>query len=382
MQKLNNFSNDSNTSLFSADFESLYTNIPLDEIEIISDHISKIPNNEFSGYGFKKILELVLKNNFFYYKFTKSQKSYLAFFLQISGVSMGTACGPSVANSYLQFFEIRHKINLKKTLYFRFIDDLLFSDKNLIDQFKNIFPNLKLTFSTSKTVQFLDLDVTLDKDNGFNFDLFIKRTNTFAYLDSRSNHTLQVFRGVIITLIHRIRKICTEFHRFYYHCNLLFCRLLKKGYNPILIQNIIRSYANTDRNSLVEYKIKKDSDIFSKSLFFITTYDKRIYNSSNIFKNISSNIFKNIWDNSIKDDSFLKQFIFKTIYKNNINLNSYYVNNFFIPFSSFSYNKCSNEKCHICKFANNSITLDNTFNLPLLIPSKSDCNSINCIYIL
>lgn len=106
MQKLTNLKCDSNTTLFSADFESLYTNIPLDEaIEIISDFISKIPNTEFSGYGFKKLLELILKNNFFYYKFKKNKKSYLAFFLQLSGVSMGTACGPSVANSYLQFFE-------------------------------------------------------------------------------------------------------------------------------------------------------------------------------------------------------------------------------------------------------------------------------------
>ena len=142
IQKLDSLKCDSNTTLFSADFESLYTNIPLDEaIEIISDSISKMPNTEFSGYGFKKLLELVLKNNFFYFKFKKQKKSYLAFFLQLSGVSMGTACGPSVANSYLQFFEIKYRIFLDKTLHFRFIDDLLFSDKPLFDNFKTIFLN-------------------------------------------------------------------------------------------------------------------------------------------------------------------------------------------------------------------------------------------------
>ena len=170
------------------------------------------------------------------------------------------------------------------------------------------------------------------------------------------------------------RKICTDYHRFCYHCNLLFSRLLSKGYNAKLLQNIIRSFSNTVRESLLKYKLKDNSNLFSKSIFFITTYDKRIFNSSSIYKNV--------WDNSINNDSFLKKFIFKTIYKNNINFNSYYVNNFFIPFSSNSYNKCYDVHCTICKFANTNITLDNTFNVPILIPSLSSCNSLNCIYII
>ena len=374
IQLLDNYKCNTNTSLFSADFESLYTNIPLNEaIEIISDFISNKPNTEFSGCGFKKLLELVLKNNFFYFKFHKTQKTFLAFFLQISGVSMGTACGPSVANSYLQFFENKFKNSLDKCLYFRFIDDLLFSDKHLLNNFSTIFPKLNLTISSGKTVQFLDLNVSLDYNFNFNFDLFIKKTNTFAYLDSRSNHSLQVFRGVIITLVHRIRKICTDFHRFYYQCNLLFLRLLNKGYNPNLIQNIIRSFSTKERHSLLTYKIKNKSN-FSKSIFFITTFDKRIFNSSLIYKNV--------WENSIDNNSFLKKFIFRTIYKNNINFNSFYVNNFFIPFSSNSFNICNDINCTVCKHANTSINLDNSFKLPLLIPSKSSCLSTNCIYIL
>ena len=59
IQLLDNYKCNANTSLFSADFESLYTNIPLNEaIEIISDFISNKPNTEFSGYGFKKLLDI------------------------------------------------------------------------------------------------------------------------------------------------------------------------------------------------------------------------------------------------------------------------------------------------------------------------------------
>lgn len=375
MQKLDTFKCNPSTSLFSADFESLYTNIPLDEaIDIISDFICKIPNTEFSGFGFRKLLELVLKNNFFYFKYNKFKKTFFSFFLQISGVSMGTACGPSVANSYLQFFEIKYRIFLDRTIYFRYIDDILFTDKTLVDNFKNIFPNLKLTYSTGSTVQFLDLNLSLNLDYSFNFDLFIKKTNTFAYLNSKSNHTLQVFRGVIITLVHRIRKICSDYHMFFFHSNLLFSRLLDKGYNPKLIQSIIRSYSNIDRESLLSYNLKNVNNLFKNSIFFITTFDKRIFNSSYLYKNV--------WANSIDNNSFLKKFIFKTIYKNNINFNSYYVNNFFIPYSSESFKNCQDLNCKICKYANNNIILSNTFNLPLLIPSESSCNSINCVYII
>ena len=135
---------------------------------------------------------------------------------------MGTACGPAVANSYLRFFELKYQSMLNISLYFRFIDDLLFSNKYLLNHFTTIFPNLNLTISTGKTVQFLDLNISLNPDYSFNFDLFIKKTHTFAYLDCRSNHSRHVFRGIIITLILRIRKICTDFSRFYYHCNMLF----------------------------------------------------------------------------------------------------------------------------------------------------------------
>ena len=109
MQKLENHKCDSKTQLFSADFESLYTNIPLsDAIKIISDFISNESNTEFTGSGFNKILELVLNNNFFYFKYLSCKKMFIAFFLQIAGVSMGTACGPAVANSYLRFFELKY----------------------------------------------------------------------------------------------------------------------------------------------------------------------------------------------------------------------------------------------------------------------------------
>lgn len=60
---------DNNIKLFSADFESLYTNIPLDEcIEIITLMISEHSCFHISIVGFNSLLKLLLKNSYFFYK--------------------------------------------------------------------------------------------------------------------------------------------------------------------------------------------------------------------------------------------------------------------------------------------------------------------------
>lgn len=110
-----------NSKLFTADFEALYSNIPLEEaIIILSDIMAKVKSSYFTAYGFHCIIKLVLENNFFFFK-NKTEKT---FYLQIKGIAMGTTCGPSVANLYLGYFESRYLALLNTSLYFRFIDDL------------------------------------------------------------------------------------------------------------------------------------------------------------------------------------------------------------------------------------------------------------------
>ena len=62
----------SNSKLFTADFDSLYSNIPIDKsIEIISDMMSKINFDHFTAFGHDSLLELTLKNNFLLSKLKK-----------------------------------------------------------------------------------------------------------------------------------------------------------------------------------------------------------------------------------------------------------------------------------------------------------------------
>ena len=110
---------------------------------------------------------------------------------------MGTACGPSIANMYLAYYEIRYLHHLNVSLYFRFIDDNLHISKDHLtnSDFEKVYPNLKLDISNKEEVQFLDLSIKFDILKELNFDLYIKPTNTFSYLLTDSNHPKFIFKN-------------------------------------------------------------------------------------------------------------------------------------------------------------------------------------------
>ena len=81
-----NLKYNSHSKLYTADFESLYQNIPLDEaIIIISDIIKKYHYDHFTTFGFYSLLKFLLKNNYFYFKSFNN----LYYFLQVLGIAMG-----------------------------------------------------------------------------------------------------------------------------------------------------------------------------------------------------------------------------------------------------------------------------------------------------
>ena len=359
-------------SIYSADFESLYTNIPLEKsIDIIMEMVSNNITTDISSYAIYKFLQLVLLNNYFYLKHNNNY----TFFLQIKGIAMGTSCGPSVANLYLAYFELKYKIFLNNSLFYRFIDDILYTDSNnsLTDKFTEIYPDLKLNTVTSNKVQFLDLNISFNLDRSLNFDLFIKSTFTGSYLDMRSNHPKHVFKGIIISLVSRIRRICTDDHNYYLHTTNLLFYLLNKGFSSKLILNIIRSYSNIDRNLLIDYKMK-NKDLFNNSIFYITPF------MSNF--NIDYKFLNNLWLKCLPSNSYLSNLKMKILYKTTPNLNSYFVSMLKIPFKEDSYNVCNLPLCKICKFSIRSNFLFNFNNFDIYLPNSTSCSSSNIIYFI
>ena len=360
-----------NLSLFSADFESLYTNIPLEKsIIIIMQMVSSSTSVDMSPHAIYKFLRLVLLNNYFYFE----HNNLFTFFLQIKGIAMGTSCGPSVANLYLAYFELKYKIMFENSLYFRFIDDIIYTDSHnsLTNKYSEIFPDLILNTTTADTVQFLDLNISFNIDRSLNFDLYTKPTFTGSYLDIRSNHPKHVFKGIIISLVLRIKRICTDDHNYYLHTTNLLNFLLKKGFSSSLILNIIRSYAKVNRNTLIDYKLK-NNNLFKNSIFFFVTPFISNFNIDYRFLN-------NIWSRCLPQNNILLSKKLKILYKTTPNLNSYLVSHFKIPFKEESYKICKSFNCKICKFAITNDFLFNFNSIDIYLPSSTSCCSTNIIY--
>ena len=103
----------------------------------------------------------------------------------------GRSRGRVVANLYLSNLEKHWLSTIKPVFYVRFIDDIFVILLNELDKeyLESFFENLKINICSGKSVNFLDLVISIDKlCNTLQFSLFIKKTNTFQYLLSDSNH--------------------------------------------------------------------------------------------------------------------------------------------------------------------------------------------------
>ena len=254
----------SDSKLYSCDFESLYTNINLRHaLVIISEFIAKnFVSYHLSSNGFFNLLKLVFENNIF--SFNKK------FYIQISGIAMGSKCGPSIANIYVYLLEKKFLTIHKPLFYVRFIDDIFVITKKEfeIDLLKRNFVPLKLNIDTNETVNFLDLNICLNYITGkLNFSLYIKPTNTFSYLLTTSNHPSFIFKNIPKSLFFRIRRICSFYDDYLYFSRLLISQLIQRGFNPDLVLKTARMVGNLDRLSLLPYKEK--SNIFTKNNIFL-----------------------------------------------------------------------------------------------------------------
>ena len=243
---------------------------------------------------------------------------------------MGTACGPSVANLFLAYFEIINFNSLKNSLKinWRFIDDLFFISKEKVNNefFNDIYP-ITLNIASSNIVNFLDLNLSFDTKFSLKYDLYIKSTNTFSYLLCKSNHPKFIFDNIPKSLIFRIRRICSDINDFYLHCSTLHFNLIKRGNKSCKILPLVRYFSEVDRNNLINY-ITKDNQTSNLNYF-------SIYFDSNFY--VMKNFIKDIWISSLNPNSFLKKTIFKICYKIYPNFNNYFVNSINCIFSSRNY---------------------------------------------
>ena len=100
-----------------------------------------------------------------------------------------------------------------------------------INAFLLTFDYLQLNFSTGDTVSFLDLKIKFEKIFGkLGFNLYIKPTNTFSYLNIASNQPKSIFNNIPYSCFLRVKRICSNYIEYLYHTRSLFFKFIQRRY--------------------------------------------------------------------------------------------------------------------------------------------------------
>ena len=337
----------------------------------IEEELDRITSDFITIKGFNALLNLVLQNN--YISFNKK------YYKQIKGIAMGSISSPTIANLYLSILEDNFLIIHRPFLYKRYLDDIFIVVKkdfniNILNLY---FENLKLILSSSNYVNFLDLNIEIDYIYGrFKISLYIKPTQSFAFLSTDSNHPNFIFKNIPFSILIRVRKNCSDLNDYFYYSNKFYINFKKRGYDIKNLTKICNTVARLDRKELLKYKNRNN---YIKQNYLVSNiyFDKNIYNFSNLLKNSFNNIKK--------ENSQLINYSLKNINIMQPNLGAMLIHNIYsfnFQLKNLKYIKCNNEDCNVCRFSSNSNLIKFTNNLKFPINCSSSCDSSHIIYFI
>jgi len=291
-----------NTMLVTFDVTSLYTNIPLPEAERaiarVLTHtrpLASAPTNS----SLLKILRIIFSHNIF----TFSDGKKLNYYLQTSGVSMGSRCAPAVACTYMAEFErlyIESLTDLKPLLWLRFIDDIFClwphgetCLKDFTSYINSRHPRIKFTCSASThSVEFLDTEVLIENDL-LKTKLFIKPTSSLAYLERSSCHPIHVFLSLPYGEFLRTRRNCSDDSSYDESAKIILDAFVKRGYDTTSLTKAMLKARDTPRSYFLNryntvhstQSRSSDPDISRKFYLILQHHDKSIHIRDIIRKN-------------------------------------------------------------------------------------------------
>ena len=209
---------------------------------------------------------------------------------------MGTRLAPTYANLFMAAFEDKHVYTYPKQplLWIHFIDDIFYVWSHgphelemFIKHLNGVHTTIKFTSeSSTDRVNFLDTVVTLRNDNTLSTSLYVKPTDSAAYLHFKSAHPRHCIKGIPFGQFLRIRRICSDEMDFFEHCVTKGRHFIRRGYPEPFVTNAFFKALSTTRDSLLVNKKKKDQTEIPNIL--ITTYTPG-------FKGLQNVVTKN-WD--------------------------------------------------------------------------------------
>ena len=247
--------------LVTIDVVGLYTNIPHPEVavsvtESLTGKQHLVPDAPPTSL-LLKIIHHVLENNIF----TFNEEVYQ----QIFGTAMGTPMAPPIANIFMGWLE--HNIitgcpwTIDPATWRRYIDDIItlwVHGEEELHKFMSWLnlqhPSIKFTYSFGRSVNYLDVNITINNEGLISTDLHIKPTDAAMVLPFHSCHPRHCTRSIPYSQCLRLRRICSEDTTFHRRCQELTDKLTKRGYPSRLLEASVQKVAAFPRASTLQYQ--------------------------------------------------------------------------------------------------------------------------------
>ena len=276
------------TILVTLDVEALYTNVPHEGgIQALEHFLAqRSPESRPSNTCIVTLAEIVLTHNYFLFQDD--------FFLQKSGVAMGSPMAPNYAGLYVGYLEKTKIFNptcnpflSKILLWKRFIDDVFLLFKGTREELHNFFlfvnacsDHLKFTMSFDfHSLNFLDLLITRGDDNRLYTDLYKKPTDRNSLLRAESCHPLPLKNSLPYSQFCRVKRICQKPTDFNRHLLDMQKKFKDRGYSATQINNAAQKINSKPRSELFHRR----SDAKSRApVVFSTRYSRAAENCKTV----------------------------------------------------------------------------------------------------
>ena len=352
-----------NSSFFTIDIDSLYTNIDTQAgLLAVRNIMTKYPNIKRPDQAILKLLEINLTKNDFEFNGQ--------FYLQIKGTAMGKKFAPAYANIFMADWEEKAlaKCPKKPLHYYRYLDDIwgiwTYSREDF-DEFIKILnthdASITLKYvSNDHSVDFLDTTTfkgpTFTHTHKLDIKVHFKDTDTHALLFKTSFHPTHTYRGLIKSQLLRFRKICTRSSDFITAVKLLFSALRHRGYSRSFLRHCLKNYE--------EQKPKIDTNMIP----LITTFST--------ISRVMNNKLKDNFKTMIQDQGLLESFQVISAYRRNKNLKDLLVKATLTPLHQKTNKILLQVFCKL-NFVRNMHTKTN-----FIIKQQFTPQTSNCVYVI
>ena len=155
-------------------------------------------------------------------------------------------------------------------LWRRYIDDIFFIWRASVEDLETFIefindqhPYIKFTATydtTTKTIPFLDMSVSINDDGLLETDLFKKETAKVQYLLRASCHPGHITKNIPYSLLYTVKRICSKGEDFKIRLEQLRQNLLSHSYPPKIIDDAFKRVIKINRLEAIKRVTKTKED--------------------------------------------------------------------------------------------------------------------------